>query len=242
MMAVQIFGYPRVDRWIGSLSVFRWSLIFWLAIAALPFSSLLADERVRIGRLSSPFPPPPPSLPPSLISIAAHSRKRHSFHHLFAFLSASQWRITQITPLFCLDLLVSLCLVWICSVSLCLVSIVCTSFQLLVWGLTTALHTVIMCAGTCAMAAVNLLINNSAYPHAIGTVNGIAASGGAFPRLFAPLIGGMGFAWSIHSHWPFPFDYPIMFLQLGVVSLLTLACTVWLTSAINHRRAAPTEA
>jgi len=89
MMAVQIFGYPRVDRWIGSLSVFRWSLIFWLAIAALPFSSLLADERVRIGRLSSPFPPPPPSLPPSLISIAAHSRKRHSFHHLFAFLSAN---------------------------------------------------------------------------------------------------------------------------------------------------------
>ena len=59
MMAVQIFGYPRVDRWIGSLSVFRWSLIFWLAIAALPFSSLLADERVRIGRLSSPFPLPP---------------------------------------------------------------------------------------------------------------------------------------------------------------------------------------
>ena len=73
--------------------------------------------------------------------------------------------------------------------------------------------------------SVTILLNNSAPPHAIGTVNGCSQTGAAFSSMIAPALAGSLFSWSLQNDLKFPFDFHFTFFFFGLMSLGLLICS-----------------
>lgn len=91
--------------------------------------------------------------------------------------------------------------------------------------------------GTGGMAGVNLMISNASDPKSVGSINGLSASIAALSRLIAPTFGGSVYAWSLNNGMPFPFDFHLVFLLLGMIcGGMVWASQVFLDKSIDVRR------
>eukprot|EP01116_Phalansterium_solitarium_P024964 TRINITY_DN9330_c0_g1_i2.p1 TRINITY_DN9330_c0_g1~~TRINITY_DN9330_c0_g1_i2.p1 ORF type:complete len:576 (-),score=118.29 TRINITY_DN9330_c0_g1_i2:329-2056(-) len=90
--------------------------------------------------------------------------------------------------------------------------------------------------GSCAMAAVTLLINNTVSAEVTGFVNGLAVSCAAASRLVAPPLAGSLFALTANSSLPFPLDFHFVFILVALVSLGSAIVANRLPTSVNFRR------
>ena len=77
-------------------------------------------------------------------------------------------------------------------------------------------------------AAVFLLINNAVEPMHSGTVNGVAQSFASVARAVGPLTGGLVFAITASSPWPFPLNWYFSFIvpSLIMFGAYQIACNL----------------
>ncbi|OZJ03734.1 hypothetical protein BZG36_04148 [Bifiguratus adelaidae] len=107
--------------------------------------------------------------------------------------------------------------------------------DLAVWWLTVLNLTVRFCLTTISYTAVMLMVNNSAPPEMLGTVNGIGQTSVSFVRAIGPALGGSIWSWSLTNSLPFPFDNYFIFLVMSVLTtvgyLLSLRVPEWVAEA-----------
>ena len=104
--------------------------------------------------------------------------------------------------------------------------------------------------GVLCFSSINIMTNNGKLTRSnkclltaaasddgnIGLVNGLATSVAALSRLFAPVVGGVVFAYSSNSHLPFPFNYHLIFNLLSVLALGNFILISSFPRSINSRR------
>lgn len=90
--------------------------------------------------------------------------------------------------------------------------------------------------GTSGMAAINLLINNSATSQVVGSVNGMSASVASLSRIVAPVVGGSLYAWTNSNNLGFPLDFHLPFFMMATITLIISSISLVLNSDVNTRR------
>ena len=85
----------------------------------------------------------------------------------------------------------------------------------LLWILLMLVLGIRSCATGVAFTAAMIMINSSAPPNALGSMNGVAQMAVSAVRSFAPPLCGSLFAWSLNSSHSFPIDYNLVFLLIS---------------------------
>lgn len=83
--------------------------------------------------------------------------------------------------------------------------------------------------------AVTILVNNSAPPRVIGTVNGFSQSAAALTSAVAPAVAGTLFSWSLTNGLSFPFDSHFVFFFTGLCSSFVGLILYFLPKSIDSR-------
>eukprot|EP00042_Codosiga_hollandica_P046992 m.503451 g.503451 ORF g.503451 m.503451 type:complete len:96 (+) comp57347_c0_seq1:1295-1582(+) len=84
-----------------------------------------------------------------------------------------------------------------------------------------------------------VLINNSCFSVARGTVNGIAQTVASTARFLGPFLGGIVFAWSEQGEHSWPFNHTFVWVVLSVLELFAISTVGRLSPEIDHKKKAP---
>eukprot|EP01079_Euglenida_sp_SAG-EU17-18_P008125 gene8125-1453_t len=87
------------------------------------------------------------------------------------------------------------------------------------WVFTCTLSVLKAFSGQLCFTSVFVMISGCAPKELVASANGIGQSFASLARALAPPIGGVVFAWSVHSGLPYPLDYHIMFQAMSLMSI-----------------------
>ncbi|KAJ5070797.1 mfs general substrate transporter [Anaeramoeba ignava] len=86
-----------------------------------------------------------------------------------------------------------------------------------------------------AYTSLFLIINNSARPFRIGSINGIGQTICAFFRSFGPILSGSIYSWSLTNSLKYPFNYFFVFYISVVIGIITFIVSFFIPKWINKR-------
>ena len=90
---------------------------------------------------------------------------------------------------------------------------------------------------TTAYTTFLILITNSVqYPKYLGAVNGSSQTIQMFLMAAAPAVGSSLYAWSITGDHSFPFDYRLYWVLFGLLCLLMLGMSAFLSRTLDKRK------
>jgi len=91
-------------------------------------------------------------------------------------------------------------------------------------------------AGGAAFSSAFILVGNSTVSSKTGAVNGLAQMVSALARALGPTVGGSIFAWSNSNKLPFPLDFHLVFLLVGILSVGIVLISLVLPKNVDQRK------
>lgn len=98
----------------------------------------------------------------------------------------------------------------------------------------TAFESLLPPAGSQVFVNISLTVNNAVSPSRRGELNGVAMAVSSLSKGAAPFICSPIFAWSIDHHRPFPFNFHLIYILLGL-GMLGAAIMAWDVVTVDHQ-------
>eukprot|EP01156_Anaeramoeba_ignava_P015201 Anaeramoba_ignava/a612063_15.p1 GENE.a612063_15~~a612063_15.p1 ORF type:complete len:581 (-),score=186.55 a612063_15:77-1819(-) len=103
------------------------------------------------------------------------------------------------------------------------------------WVFFLLIYTINFGLESIAFTSLFLVVNNSARPFRIGSINGIGQTFAALFKSFGPILSGSVYSWSLTNSLKYPFNYFFVFYINAIIGIITILISFFIPKWVSKR-------